>query len=58
MYIYRLVTVLVIGIFLISPIIIDWWIASFPQWHSPWQLWLILIITSLALQKQSDPDEI
>ncbi len=58
MYIFRLITMLVIGIYLASPIIMDWWIESFDDWYAPWVLWLILIIISLLLQKQRGPDEI
>ncbi|MCL6417341.1 hypothetical protein MIB92_16905 [Aestuariirhabdus sp. Z084] len=58
MYIYRLVTLLVIGIYLFSPAIMDWWIRSSVDWYAPWILWLILIIVCLLLQRQRSSDEL
>ncbi len=58
MYIYRLVLLLVVGIYLFSPAIMDWWISADSSWYRPYLLWLILIVVSLLLQSQRDVDEL
>ncbi len=57
MYIYRLVLILVIGIYLFSPAIMDWWTAVDNEWYRPYLLWLILIVVTFLLQTQRDTDE-
>ncbi len=56
MYIYRLVLLLVVGIYLFSPAIMDWWIDG--AWYRPYLLWLILIVVTFILQSQKDADEL
>ncbi|HHL1025501.1 TPA: hypothetical protein ACQRGM_002046 [Pseudomonas aeruginosa] len=46
MYIYRLVLLLVVGIYLFSPAIMDWWIDPNGAWYRPYLLWLILIVVT------------
>lgn len=58
MYIYRLVLILVVGIYLFSPAIMDWWIDSNGAWYRPYLLWLILIVVTFILQSQRDADEL
>ncbi|TXH96966.1 MAG: hypothetical protein E6Q72_02990 [Pseudomonas sp.] len=58
MYIYRLVLILVVGIYLFSPAIMDWWITPQSAWYRPYLLWLILIVVTLILQSQRDADEL
>ena len=58
MYIYRLVLLLVIGIYLFSPAIMDWWIEPQGAWYRPYVLWLILIIAGILLQSPKDADEL
>jgi len=36
MYIYRLVLLLVVGIYLFSPAIMDWWIDATGAWYRPY----------------------
>jgi O-antigen/teichoic acid export membrane protein len=57
MYIYRLVLLLVVGIYLFSPAIMDWWIDPNGAWYRPYLLWLILIVVTFILQSQKDADE-
>lgn len=57
MYIYRLVLILVVGIYLFSPTIMDWWIAPDGVWYRPYLLWLILIVVTFILQNGSDLDQ-
>ena len=58
MYIYRLVLLLVVGIYLFSPAIMDWWIDATGAWYQPYLLWLILIVVTFILQSQRDADEL
>src|SRR5690606_28031434 len=58
MYIYRLVLLLVIGIYLFSPAIMDWWIEPTRAWYRPHVLSLILIIAGMLLQSPRDTDEL
>jgi hypothetical protein len=58
MYIYRLVLLLVVGIYLFSPAIMDWWINATGAWYRPYLLWLILIVVTFILQSQKDADEL
>lgn len=58
MYIYRLVLLLVIGIYLFSPAIMDWWIEPQGAWYRPYMLWLTLIIAGMLLQSPKDADEL
>jgi len=58
MYIYRLVLLLVVGIYLFSPAIMDWWINATGAWYRPYLRWLILIVVTFILQSQKDADEL
>jgi hypothetical protein len=58
MYIYRLVLILVVGIYLFSPAIMDWWTDPNGAWYRPYLLWLILIVVTFILQSQRDADEL
>lgn len=58
MYIYRLVLILVVGIYLFSPAIMEWWTAADSVWYRPYYLWLILIVVTFILQSQDDADEL
>ncbi len=57
MHIYRLVLILVVGLFLFSPAIMEWWIAGHGSWYRPYLLWLLLIAATFALQSPRDADE-
>jgi len=54
MYIYRLILLLVAGIYLFSPAIMDWWTASNDLWYRPYLLWLLLIVLTFFLQGKRD----
>lgn len=58
MYIYRLVLILVIGIYLFSPAIMEWWVVADSAWYRPYVSWLILIVITFFLQSQLDADEL
>jgi hypothetical protein len=57
MYIYRLVSVLIIGAYLLSPAIIDNWINPETDWYRPYILWALLIILAAWLERQGRNDE-
>ena len=57
MYIYRLVLILVVGIYLFSPAIMEWWTLADRAWYRPYLLWLLLIGVTFILQSQDDIDE-
>lgn len=58
MYIYRLVLLLMVIIYLLSPSIMDWWIDSDAIWYRPYVYWLIMIVATLILQGKHDVDEL
>lgn len=58
MYIYRLVLLLVVIIFLLSPGILDWWASGDSAWYKPYFFWLISIVAMLILQGRHDVDEL
>ncbi|MCS5515633.1 hypothetical protein NWF32_11105 [Pseudomonas qingdaonensis] len=53
-----MVLLLVVGIYLFSPAIMDWWIEPTGAWYRPYLLWLILIVVTFILQSQRDADEL
>jgi len=50
MYIYRLVLVLVIGVYYFFPVIVNWWMLQRSNWYQIYILWLILIMVIFILQ--------
>ncbi len=57
MYIYRLVFLLVLGIYIFSPVIIDWWIAPGSAWYRPYLIWAVIIALSIWLESRRGPHE-
>lgn len=58
MYNYRLSLVLLVGLFLISPIIMDWWFADRGVWYTPFVIWLVLILIYAVLSQKRGTDEL
>ena len=58
MYIYRLVSALIVGIYLLSPLLIDNWASSEQAWYSPFLPWLALIAMAAALEHKRGGDEL
>ncbi|MEY8204076.1 MAG: hypothetical protein RPR40_03285 [Bermanella sp.] len=50
MHSHRLILSLVFAAFLVSPVIVDWWLAPAGAWYRPFALWLVLIAVSIWLQ--------
>ncbi|WP_210398100.1 hypothetical protein [Motiliproteus sediminis] len=58
MYIYRLVSALIIGIYLMSPLLIDNWGSTDEAWYSPFLPWLALILMAAVLESKRGGDEL
>ena len=58
MYIYRLVLLLMVIIYLLSPSIMDWWVVDDGRWYKPYLFWFITIIATMMLQGKNDVDEL
>lgn len=56
MTVYRLVLVLVVGLYLLSPAIMNAWSDQGGLWYRPYLLWLIMILLTFLLQGKSDAD--
>ncbi len=57
MYIYRLISVLVIGTYLLSPVVIDSWADADKSWYRPFVIWLLLILLAAWLEYRRRRDE-
>lgn len=58
MYIYRLVLLLMVIIYLLSPSIMEWWVTDDGMWYKPYLFWLMTIIATILLQGKHDVDEL
>ena len=58
MYIYRVVFLLILAIYVFSPVVIDWWIAPDSSWYRPYALWFGIIVISIWLDYRRDPNEL
>ncbi|MDF1762647.1 MAG: hypothetical protein P1U57_04475 [Oleibacter sp.] len=57
MYDYRLSLVVLVGIYLISPIMMDWWLDVSGAWYRPFVIWLILIVLYIWLNRGQRQDD-
>ena len=57
MYDYRVSLLLVIGLYILSPVIIDWWLVPGSAWYSPFAFWLFLIIAYVWVQFKRGSDD-
>ncbi|MBV1872007.1 MAG: hypothetical protein KUG83_05620 [Gammaproteobacteria bacterium] len=57
MYIDRLLILLIIGAYLITPIITHWWTEGGTAWYRPYLIWAGLIATSFWITRSRDLDE-
>ncbi len=57
MPIYRLVTVILIGIYLVSPALVFNWHAGEDAWYSPYLIWFSLIALSALLEQRGPRNE-
>lgn len=54
MYIDRLVLLFIVGAFLLSPTIIEWWSEGGTAWYRPYLIWLVLIALSFRVGRSRD----
>jgi hypothetical protein len=54
MYINRLVLLFVVGAYLLSPAIIEWWSEGGTAWYRPYLIWLGLIGLSFWVGRSQD----
>ena len=57
MYVYRLLFLMVLGIYVFSPMIMNWWLEPGVSWYRPYILWLFVIFLSFWLSRQRGPDD-
>lgn len=58
MSMYRLVAVLILSMYLLSPGIVDSWVSSGHAWYSPFLVWLTLIIMTALLEHKRSRDDV
>jgi len=58
MYIYRLVLLLVVSIYIFSPVVLDWWVEPGSAWYRPYLIWLALIGIAIWLESKRGPNEL
>lgn len=57
MYIYRLVFLLILAVYIFSPVIIEWWIDPHSVWYRPYIIWAVLIAVAIWLEARRGPNE-
>ena len=53
----RVIIFIVLGIFVFSPTVSNWWKADFVAWYHVYLPWLILVVASLWLHWQARPTD-
>ncbi len=56
MYADRLLIIFIVGTYLMSPAIIEWWSEGGNAWYRPYLIWLFLIVLSFWIGKSRDVD--
>jgi hypothetical protein len=56
MYADRLLIIFILGTYLMSPAIIEWWSEGGNDWYRPYLIWLFLIVLSFWIGKSRDVD--
>jgi len=57
MHFYRLLIVLLIGSYLLAPILEDWWAEGSASWYRPFIIWGVLILFAAILEWRRRYDE-
>ena len=57
MQLYRLLFVLIIGAYLLSPLLVDSWQGSQTTWYRPFIIWGVLIMLAILLEWRRRRDE-
>ncbi|MFZ5699305.1 MAG: hypothetical protein ACOY9J_11420 [Pseudomonadota bacterium] len=58
MYTDRLLLLFILGGYLLSPALIEWWSDGGTAWYRPYLIWLALIIFSYWIGKSRDLDDV
>lgn len=58
MYDYRISLLLVVGLYIFSPVIIDSWLAPNSAWYHPFAIWFVLIVIYVLVEFKRGPDEL
>ena len=58
MYLYRLVFLLILAIYVFSPVIMDWWIDPGSTWYRPYLIWFVIIVLAIWLEQRRDKHEL
>lgn len=57
MHFYRLLIVLLLGSYLLAPIMEDWWLDGDAAWYRPFIIWAVLILCAAILEWRRRYDE-
>lgn len=57
MYNYRVALLVVLGLYVFSPVVIDWWLAPGGAWYQPFAIWFLLIVAHFAVGFKRGSDE-
>jgi len=57
MYDYRIGLILLLTLYLLSPIMIDWWLADNATWYKPFAIWFVFIALYIWLDRRRGADE-
>ncbi|MEH6471182.1 MAG: hypothetical protein V7752_08025 [Halopseudomonas sp.] len=58
MSMYRLVAVLILAVYLLSPGMVDFWADAERAWYSPFLVWLVLIAMTAWLEHKRSQDDL
>ncbi len=58
MYIDRLVLLILVGLYLLSPAFLAWWSQGASAWYRPYLLWLLLIFIGYWANSGQDHDDL
>jgi len=56
MYLHRLLLLLLPALYLMLPMVVDWWQAYQGPWHHPFLAWLAFILFLILLDRRRKPD--
>ncbi|WP_199243953.1 hypothetical protein [Bacterioplanes sanyensis] len=57
MYDHRLGLLLLVGLYLLSPVMMDWWLDDRGAWYRPFAIWFVLIAFYIWLNRARGDDE-
>ncbi len=57
MFIYRLISALIIGLYLLSPVVVDSWGEVDQSWYRPFAIWFLLIVLVAWMERRRKHDD-